>query len=148
MRYLPTFLVFTLAACSGGSSGPVYDAAVYDVDVELPDGCPPAEGNEKGIGITCTQGGGECMRAGMPPDLRCTCDPAFGIQLTGVPCVCTLVGINPDPATVQDACTLLQSGYCGSEATCCPYMNVGYFCSPNICLPDGQCIVFTDGPGT
>ena len=75
------------------------DAAVFDVSIELPDGCPPVQPNEKGVGIPCTMGGGQCTASGVPSGLRCTCDPYFGIQLYGVPCVCTIVGLNPDRPT-------------------------------------------------
>ena len=44
------------AACSsgaGGSDGGVHDATVYDLSLDLPDGCPPlaAQANEKHIGF-------------------------------------------------------------------------------------------------
>jgi hypothetical protein len=123
------------------------DAAVFDLSIELPEGCPPAQANEKGVGIPCTPGGGQCMASGVPAGLRCTCDAYSGIQLVGVPCVCTMVGLNPDPANVPDACTTIPSGYCGTDATCCPYVNAGFYCSPNVCLPGGACLVFTSGPG-
>ena len=124
------------------------DAAVFDVSIELPDGCPPVQPNEKGVGIPCTMGGGQCTASGVPSGLRCTCDPYFGIQLYGVPCVCTIVGLNPDPANIPNACTQPQlASICGTEATCCPYVNAGYYCSPNACLPGGACIEFTLGPG-
>jgi hypothetical protein len=139
--------VFSSGACSSSGGSQPRDAAVFDLSIELPDGCPPAQGNEKGVGIPCTRGGGECTAAGVPGGLHCTCDPYLGIQLTGVPCVCTLVGLNADPQNVSDPCTQVVNGYCGTQATCCPYMTAGYFCSPDVCLPGGQCLVFTAGPG-
>ena len=135
-------LATTLAACSSGSSSPPRDAAVYDLALDLPPGCPPAGGNEKGVGIPCTKGGGECAKAGVPPNLLCTCDEAYGLQLNGVPCLCTLVGINLSTA-VTDPCGAQTSPPCGSNATCCNYMSQGYFCSPDICLPGGACIDFS-----
>jgi len=154
MRSTDVIAVATLAAIATGvvpgckeELQPPHDAAVFDVSVELPDGCPPVQANEKGVGIPCTMGGGQCTAAGVPSGLRCTCDPYFGIQLYGVPCVCTLVGLNPDPTNVPNACTSLPAGYCGSEATCCPYVNAGFYCSPNACLPGGACLEFTSGPG-
>jgi hypothetical protein len=135
-------LAVTVAACSSGSSSPAHDAAVYDLALDLPPGCPPASGNEKGVGIPCTKGGGECTKAGVPPNLLCTCDEAYGLQLNGVPCLCTLVGINFSTA-VTDPCGAQTSPPCGSNATCCNYMSQGYFCSPDVCLPGGACIDFS-----
>ena len=53
------------------------DAAVYEVGVDLPAGCPPGEPNELGVGKACGMCGNECGGG-----LKCTCDPAFGIQLS------------------------------------------------------------------
>lgn len=132
-------LALGAAACSSGGPAPceMRDAAVYEFDAELPAGCPPEQPNEKGVGKPCGMCGDECGG-----DLRCTCDPAFNIQLVGLPCICTFAGLNPEPS-VENACTVQPSDLCGSNATCCPYLNVGYYCAPNACLPDGQCIVFT-----
>ena len=155
MRSKDVIAIATLAIVAGGLAAgckedpqPARDAAVFDIAIELPEGCPPAQPNEKGVGIPCTMGGGQCNAAGVPSGLRCTCDPYFGIQLYGVPCVCTIVGLNPDPANIPNACTQPQlASICGTEATCCPYVNAGYYCSPNACLPGGACIEFTVGPG-
>src|SRR5581483_10215758 len=123
---------------SGGTVTPPKDAQVYDLALDLPSGCPPASGNDKGVGIACTKGGGECTKP-----LLCTCDAAFGLQLNGVPCICTLAGPNLS-STVKDPCSAaansMPAGFCGTDATCCPYMTIGYYCSPNICLPGGSCI--------
>jgi hypothetical protein len=139
-------LGFTLAAlgCHPGSSAPPppKDAAVFDFALDLPPGCPPAAQNDKGVGIPCTRGGGECSKAGVPKGLLCTCDPLpiIGAYLNGVPCICTIGGpnltTNPDPCAANNVA-------CGSDATCCPYNTVGFFCSPNVCLPGGACIDFT-----
>jgi len=135
-------LVFAAAAgCSSGSGAPPCgstDAAVYEVGLDFPAGCPPAEANEIGIGKPCGMCGNQCASG-----LNCTCDPYLGIQLTGLPCICTKVGPNPDSTTYPNACTnpALQN-VCGSDATCCPYVTAGYFCSPNVCLPGGSCIEF------
>jgi hypothetical protein len=143
----PCFLVLlALGACSSGSSGGgQHDAAVYDLALDLPPGCPPTTGNEKGVGLPCTKGGGECTKPGTPPNLLCTCDEAYGLQLNGVPCVCTLVGLNLSTA-ITDPCGAQTSPPCGPNATCCNYMAEGYFCSPNVCLPGGACIDFTPAP--
>ena len=74
---------------------------MFDVSLELPEGCPPVQPNEKGVGIPCTMGGGQCTAAGVPAGLRCTCDPYFGIQLYGVPCVCTNIKVQPQPGSRQ-----------------------------------------------
>ena len=131
MRSADVIAVATLAAVAAGIVGckddpqPARDAAVWarrDGDPMLL-GCPPPQPNEKGVGIPCTMGGGQCTAAGVPGGLRCTCDPYFGIQLYGVPCVCTIVGLNPDPANIPNACTQPQlASICGTEATCCPYV--------------------------
>jgi hypothetical protein len=135
-------VAFAFGGChSGGTVTGPKDAQVYDLAIDLPPGCPPASGNENGVGIVCTKGGGECTKP-----LICTCDPAFGLQLNGVPCVCTLAGINTS-ATVKDPCSAAANGkpagFCGTDSTCCPYMTIGYYCSPNVCLPGGSCINFT-----
>jgi hypothetical protein len=135
--------LLALGACSSGSSsGGQHDAAVYDLALDLPPGCPPTTGNEKGVGLPCTKGGGECTKPGVPGGLLCTCDPTFGLQLNGVPCVCTLAGANLSTA-VTDPCGAKPATLCGSNATCCNYMAEGYFCSPDVCLPGGACIDFT-----
>lgn len=136
-----------LVACASGKQEVPRDAAtIYDVSVELPEGCPPATANEKGIGAPCTEGGGECGH--ISSDLRCTCDQFATFKLSGVPCVCTRAGLNPDPSGTPNACDKVASDFCGSDAKCCPYMSLGYFCIPNICLPYGECLDFTSGPGT
>jgi len=118
------------------------DAHVFDLELDLPAGCPPGTANENGVGIPCTKGGGQCSSKG----LLCTCDQAFGLLLNGVPCICTIAGINTS-STATDPCSAQANGkpagFCGSNATCCPYMTVGYYCSPNVCLPGGACINFT-----
>lgn len=139
------------AGChSGATVTGLQDAQVYDLKLDLPPGCPPSSGNEKGVGIACTKGGNECKAPGVPSGLLCTCDAAFGLQLNGVPCVCTIAGLNTS-ATNTDPCSTgangQPAGFCGSDATCCPYMTVGYYCSPNACLPGGACIDFTPPPG-
>jgi hypothetical protein len=142
--HLGLTLLVAAAACSYGSSngGGPHDAAVFDLSLDLPPGCPPTTGNEKGIGIPCTMGGHECTKAGVPGGLICTCDQAFGLQLNGVPCVCTLAGANLS-TTVTDPCSAQSSTLCGSNATCCNYTTLGYYCSPNVCLPGGACIDFS-----
>jgi hypothetical protein len=142
---IPLSLSLFLGACRSGKQEIPRDAAmVYDLALELPEGCPPAQANEKGIGAPCSEGGKECDRLG----LRCTCDQFATFKLSGVPCVCTVAGLNPDPANTTNACDVVPANTCGSNAQCCPYMNLGYFCIPNVCLPDGECLEFISGPGT
>src|SRR5437868_6943952 len=70
-------LTLTAFGCHPGSSAPPppKDAAVFDFALDLPPGCPPATPNEKGVGIPCTRGGGECSKSGVPKGLLCTCEP-------------------------------------------------------------------------
>ena len=143
------WLAFVLAAgCHSGSSAPPppTDAQVLDLAVDLPPGCPPPTPNDKGVGIPCTRGGGECSKTGVPKGLLCTCDPLpiLGVLLNGVPCVCTIGG--PNLTTNPDPCAA-NSVSCGSDATCCPYMTTAYYCTPNTCLPGGACIDFTPAGG-
>jgi len=146
-------IVTTVAAIGGcgsgasGSSAPK-DATVYDLAIDLPPGCPPSSANSTGVGIPCTRGGGECRKAGVPSGLLCTCDPLpiIGVLLDGVPCICTIAGPN-ESASSTDPCSAQAngraSGFCGSGATCCPYLTEAYYCSPDVCLPGGSCIDFT-----
>jgi hypothetical protein len=143
-------LALAIGGCHSGSSAPPppQDAAVFDLAIDLPVGCPPPAANEKGVGIPCTRGGGQCTKAGMPSGLLCTCDPLplLNVVLSGVPCVCTIGGPNVS-ASAPDPCSQAgsgrPSGFCGSDATCCPYRTTAYYCSPNVCLPGGACINFT-----
>jgi hypothetical protein len=148
MKYPPRPIAITLlllagaaGACSSGGGGDLSDGGggdlVYEVAVMLPDGCPPATGNEKGVGLPCTQGGNECKA--VSSNLQCSCDPLFGAQLVGIPCLCTLVNLAQSVPDGGTPCDNIPAGFCGSAATCCPYMTVGYFCSPDICLADGIC---------
>ncbi len=144
-------IALVMAGCHSSSTvTPPRDAQVFDLSLDLPEGCPPATGNEKGVGIACTKGGGECTKSGVPGGLLCTCDQAFGLQLNGVPCVCTIAGISLSSSTT-DPCSAQANGkpagFCGTNATCCPYMTQGYYCSPNACLPGGACIDFTSADG-
>jgi hypothetical protein len=124
--------------CSSPSKpvcGAPRDAGVVEVGLEAPPGCPPAP-NELGIGKPCTMCGNECASP-----LRCTCDPYLGVQLEGVPCVCTKV--QPAPTGSTDPCTDVGANFCGSNAMCCAVLNIAAYCVPNVCLIGGQCIVFT-----
>jgi hypothetical protein len=114
----------------------VRDAGVIEVGLEPPPGCPPAQANELGIGKPCTMCGNEC---GSP--LRCTCDEYLGVQLSGVPCVCTMFQLAPTGST--DPCSDVGATFCGSNTTCCNVLAIAAYCVPNICLIDQQCIVFT-----
>jgi hypothetical protein len=139
MRYVVAlWLLFACVhpGCScGESNNEPRDAQVFEVDFEAPEGCPPPE-NELGIGKPCTRGGNQCTGG-----LRCTCDPYFGIQLTGIPCVCTKVQLAQTGAT--DPCAPpLDPNFCGSGTTCCAYLTTAAYCVPDICLPGGQCVEF------
>jgi hypothetical protein len=125
--------------CSSGNHPPPCgstDAAVVEVGIEPPPGCPPAEANELGIGKACGMCGDECGSS-----LHCTCTPYLGVQLTGVPCVCTKVQIAKTGSTdpCQDS---TPTNFCGSNATCCNYVTSAAYCVPDVCLPGGQCVVF------
>lgn len=140
--------VWSIAAaggCSAGGGGQIPDAHpvdAYEVSLDLPAGCPPAGGNDKGVGKPCTMGGNECPNSDL---FRCTCDQFLTIQLTGVPCICTILSVNSTP-DAGDLCAALPSDYCGSNATCCNYLTVGTYCAPNICLPGGACPPVNVGP--
>src|SRR5215831_7919658 len=110
------------------------DGGVIEVGLEAPPGCPPAA-NELGVGQPCTMCGNECA---LP--LRCTCDPYLGVQLEGVPCVCTKV----QPAAIgsTDPCKDVGAGFCGSNATCCKVQTIAAYCVPDVCLIGGMCIDF------
>ena len=116
------------------------DAGVIEVGLEAPVGCPPAEANEKGIGLPCTMCGNEC-----PNPLRCTCDPYLGVQLTGVPCICTLLQVASTGST--DPCKDAPANFCGSNASCCAVETTAAYCVPNICLIGGVCIDFSPPDG-
>jgi len=112
------------------------DAGVVEVSLEAPPGCPPPA-NELGIGQPCTMCGDEC-----PRPLRCTCDPYLGVQLVGVPCVCTKV--QPAPTGATDPCAAVGGpSFCGSNATCCNVQMVAAYCVPDVCLIDNKCIDFS-----
>ena len=132
-------LLVAIGGCSAGGGGAidggVHDA-VYEVSLNLPDGCPPPSGNEKGVGTPCTMGGGECKGG-----LRCTCDPALGALLVGVPCFCTLAQFAQTGST-NPCGAPLPADFCGSNATCCNYLTAAAYCVPSICLPDQMCIEF------
>jgi hypothetical protein len=139
MRYVVAFLLLLACVNPGCSCGEgdiqQRDAQVYEVDFEVPEGCPPPA-NELGIGKPCTERGGQCTG-----DLRCSCDSYFGIKLTGVPCVCTKVQLAQAGST--DPCGApLDPNFCGSATTCCPYLTTAAYCVPNICLPNGACVEF------
>jgi hypothetical protein len=133
-------VVAVTAGCSAGGGGALPDAHpvdAYEVSLDLPAGCPPATGNDKGVGKPCTRGGNECPNSG---NFRCTCDDFLTIRLEGVPCICTILTVNPAP-DAGDLCAAQASNACGTNASCCAYMNFGTYCVPNICLPDGLCPV-------
>jgi len=126
------------AGCSSHSDKPACgaprDAGVVEVGIEAPPGCPPTP-NELGIGKPCSMCGDECASP-----LHCTCDPYLGLQLEGVPCVCTKA--QPAPTGSTDPCMDVGANFCGSNTTCCAVLNIAAYCVPNVCLIGGQCIVF------
>jgi hypothetical protein len=132
------FVCVVAASCSSSAKkacGAPRDAGVIEVGLEPPPGCPPAQANDKGIGAPCTMCGNECA-----DPLRCTCDPYLGVQLTGVPCVCTLFQLAPTGST--DPCGDTPANFCGDNATCCAVLTTAAYCVPNACLIGGECIVF------
>jgi hypothetical protein len=137
-------LVVAGASCSSGPGHPpdgsVRDGTTYDLALDLPPGCPPGQGNDKGVGSICTRGGGQCKNP-----LVCACDTILGLTLNGVPCICTLAGLNQHPANPSPCAASTPA--CGSNATCCDYMSTAYYCSPNVCLPGGSCINFSAPDG-
>ena len=130
--------VFWTPACSSPAKKPCgsTDAAVIEVGIEPPPGCPPELANELGIGKPCGTCGDECASP-----LHCTCDSYLGLRLSGVPCVCTLVQLAPQGST-NPCGPPLASNFCGSGTTCCNYVNTAAYCVPDVCLPNGQCVEF------
>jgi hypothetical protein len=146
MRRLASVLVVVAAsfagACSsgGGRRGDGSADAIIDLSLPWPDGCPPAA-NDKNVGAPCTSGGKQCKSP-----LLCTCDPQLGARLAGVPCFCTLAAFAKNGST--DPCTdSVPANYCGSGATCCNILTSVAYCSPNICLINGGCLVFVGPDG-
>jgi hypothetical protein len=136
-------VVACAGACSGGGGKPADGGAdaIYDVGLEWPSTCPPEAGNDKGVGARCTRGGGECQNG-----LRCTCDPALGTLLAGVPCLCTFA--QPAQNGSTDPCAdSVAPDFCGSNATCCDVLNSYAYCVPNDCLIGGACLVFVAADG-
>jgi hypothetical protein len=135
---LAALLLCAAAGCSSSAKPPACgtrDAGVIEVGLEPPPGCPPAEANELGIGKPCTMCGNECASP-----LRCTCDSYLGVQLSGVPCVCTMFQLAPTGST--NPCGDVGSSFCGSNATCCNVLQTAAYCVPNVCLINQQCIEF------
>lgn len=138
-RWLLLGLVVAVAplavGCSSGGGRPL-DGGLLDVPSfdyrfgDLPPGCPPETGNDKGIGTPCSKGGGECTN-----NLLCTCD----LGMLGVPppddtpCFCTDVKLSP-PSDTRRPCEQRPADSCGQDAVCCDYRNVGSLCIPTICL--------------
>ena len=134
---LLVLLVSTAMGCKAGVKPGCgqRDAGVVEVGIETPAGCPPPQANELGIGKPCTMCGNECAAP-----LRCACDSLLGVQLSGVPCVCTLLQFAQQGLT--DPCKDQGAGWCGSGTTCCNALTVAAYCIPNVCLPDGLCVEF------
>jgi hypothetical protein len=137
-------LLVAASACSSGSGrrGDASVDAIIDLSsLAFPDGCPSGLENEKGVGEPCTRGGKQCKSP-----LLCTCDPQLGAALAGVPCFCTLAQPAKNGSTVP-CVDSVPADYCGSGATCCNILNAAAYCSPNICLINGGCLVFIGPDG-
>lgn len=131
-------IMLAASACSGGGSrsGDGSTDSIIEFGLVWPPNCPPEAGNDKGIGLPCTRGGGQCK-----DPLRCTCDPALGSTLAGVPCFCTLAQFAQNGS--KDPCMdSVPADYCGGTATCCDVLNSAAYCVPNVCLIGGACLVF------
>jgi len=138
---LVTALLTAGVGCSAGGGGSIPDAgphdAVFEVGVNLPDGCPPATGNELGVGRPCTMGGGEC--SGLGNNFQCSCDPIFGAVVQGIPCFCSRINLSLNVPDGGVPCDTAPANFCGSGAGCCSYLSAGYYCLPNVCLDQGAC---------
>ena len=72
---------------------------------DLPQGCPPAAGNEKNVGKPCSVGGKECSGG-----LICACEPFAGIMPPAdTPCFCTIPILGK---TCSDP--TIPANYCGT----------------------------------
>jgi hypothetical protein len=93
------------------------DTPTQSVDENLSrkPGCPPAQGNTKGVGRPCTKNGGQCRGSGAP---FCTVD----VSSTTTLAFCTKICFSSDQ--------------CGPNATCAsnPRSPGMKGCVPNACL--------------
>jgi len=113
-----------------GPDGPTSDTQGSISLPEVPPGCPPAAGNETGIGNPCTATGTECTGT-----LQCSCKNWFGYTMpASMPCFCTNVSFG---STCSN---------CGSNAPCCTYTipisgaNITVSaCFPAVCAPGNVC---------
>lgn len=140
---LLALLTSAVVGCSAGvkpACGQL-DASVVEVGIEAPAGCPPAAANELGIGEPCSMCGNQCKAP-----LRCACDALLGVQLSGVPCVCTLLQFAAQGST--DPCSDQGANWCGSNTTCCNALTIAAYCIPDVCLPNGACVEFIPDGGT
>jgi hypothetical protein len=121
----------SVASCSSGGGGKAQDYVQLDFAfADFPEGCPPAQGDQNGIGAPCTMGGNQCKN-----NQVCTCDPILGyLGPPGTPCYCT-------PLTFA-TCDQVASDFCGASATCCSYMSDGSLCVPTVCLEGATCPMF------
>jgi hypothetical protein len=123
-----------LTGCSAGGGGKLQDAGTgFTIDYrfsDLPPGCPPVTGNDKGIGAPCTHGGGQCKSGHI-----CACDTTAGVTPPqGTPCFCTIL--------VLQSCDTIPAGTCGQNAMCCSYMQQAALCVPDACLQSATCPAF------
>jgi hypothetical protein len=140
---LPALLVSAALGCTAGVKKPACgstDAGIVEVGIEAPAGCPPPAANENGIGKPCTMCGNECAAP-----LRCACDSLLGVQLSGVPCVCTLLQFAAQGST--DPCADQGPNWCGTNTTCCNALAIAAYCIPDVCLPNGACVEFIPPDG-
>lgn len=116
--------------CGGESppedAGSRSDAVIACTFPEIPQGCPPNNGNEQEIGKPCSIGGGQC-----PKQLVCACEIAKNYGLPeGTPCFCTKIVPSPVcPTNIN----------CGTNASCCPVGLWASGCFPHDCLTNLKC---------
>jgi hypothetical protein len=129
-------LAFSCHGSDGGGSldAPGSDALLTFMVPEVPPGCPPATGNNIGIGGLCTRNGHECANG-----LSCLCDDRLGFAMpVGMPCFCT------NPAV--GACAYTNPS-CGTNAACCEFpvtaTTLVSGCFPSVCLFDNKCPIIS-----
>ena len=118
------------SSSSGKDAGTITDPVGTISLPEIPPGCPPAAGNENGIGKPCTATGTECTGT-----LQCSCKSWFGYTMpASMPCFCTNVSFGSTCSS------------CGSNTPCCTYTipvnatNITVSaCFPAVCAPNNTC---------
>jgi hypothetical protein len=104
-----------MASCGGSAELSMEPAAPEQASALTLEGCPPAAGNDRGVGAPCTNAGGQCRGTGAP--------------------FCTL---DVQPAAPFAFCTKIcwSNDQCGLDATCAsnPSNPAMKGCVPNACL--------------